>query len=55
MTPQEHREWLASLTPQHWQHALEEYRQWAGESERDAAVRDTNHVVSLQTAAVRER
>lgn len=49
MTPQEHRDWLAGMTPAMWDHMEQEYRSWAGESERDAAVRDTNHVVEIQS------
>lgn len=48
MTPQEHREWLESLTQVEIDHMQEEYRRNFGESERDAAVRDTSHVIQLQ-------
>ena len=48
-TPEEHRAWEKSVTQAEIDHMDEEYRRWAGESERDAAVRDTNHVVALQS------
>jgi hypothetical protein len=50
MTPKEHAEWLASLSPAAIDHAYAEYREWAGESERDAAVRDTNAVLERRSA-----
>jgi hypothetical protein len=49
MTAAEHREWLKYVTQAEIDHMHEAYRRWAGESERDAAVRDTNHVVELQS------
>jgi hypothetical protein len=48
-TPEEHREWCRTVTQAELDHMDEEYRRWAGESERDAAVRDTNHVLELQS------
>jgi hypothetical protein len=49
MTPQEHNAWLRSLSQAEIDHMHQEYRRTFGESERDAAVRDTNHVLELQT------
>lgn len=45
----EHRQWIASLSHAEIQHIKDEYREWRGESEHDAAVRDTNHVLELQS------
>jgi hypothetical protein len=49
MTAQEHREWLAELSQAAIDHAYQEYRERFGESERDAAVRDTNAVIEQQS------
>jgi hypothetical protein len=48
-TPEEHREWCRTVTQAELDHMAEEYRSWAGESEQDAAVRDLNHVLELQS------
>lgn len=49
MTAQEHRQWLAQLTQAEIDHMHEEYRNRFGESERNAAVRDTNAVLEIQS------
>lgn len=49
--PEQHRAWLRSLSQTEIDHMHDEYRELVGESERDAAVRDTNHVVELQSRA----
>lgn len=48
-TAQEHREWVAAMTQSEIDHVHEEWREWRGESERDAAVRDTSAVVENQS------
>lgn len=52
MTPQEHREWLEGLTQAEIDHMHEEYRRNFGESERDAAVRDTSAIIEAQSRKV---
>jgi hypothetical protein len=49
MTAAEHRELISSLSQAAIDHIHEEYREWRGESEHAAAVRDTNHVLELQS------
>lgn len=47
MTAQEYREWASHVSQAEIDWMNEEYRRQFGESERDAAVRDTNHVVEI--------
>jgi hypothetical protein len=49
VTAKEHREWLSQLSQAEINHMHDEYRRTFGESERDAAVRDTNHVLEAQS------
>lgn len=49
MTADEHRAIIAAITPAEADLIQAEYRAWHGESERDAAVRDTNAVLELQS------
>lgn len=51
MTPEQHRDWVKSLSQAQIDHAWDEYRARVGESEREAAIRDTNHVLELQSSS----
>jgi hypothetical protein len=49
-TPEQHREIIQALTEYEVEQIkAEAFRKWLGESERDAAVRDTNHVLELKS------